>query len=227
MNELLARKNMKTLDRDVVIIPSGGTRNIMPLASMLVGNDLKLAVLLDGDQPGIQKEKQLKEKLLVNCLLVGSFAGKDDAEIEDLFLEEFYMKALKKAYPGKEVQFSEEEKSIAYITKRVEQAFERLKLDGFEKGKVANVLVDWIQKDSGGNKISDNTCKTFEKIFTKVNTLPKEIKYSRKSLIRFFLLLDDFRSLGVINSILDFFSNSSEADSSLGILWNQFSSKGF
>ena len=173
MNELLARKNMETLGRDVVIIPSGGTRNIMPLAAMLVGNDLKLAVLLDGDQPGIQEEKRLKEKLLVNCLLVNSFAGKDDAEIEDLFLEEFYMKALKKAYPGKEVQFSEEEKSIACITKRVEQAFERLKPDGFEKWKVAGVLVDWIQKDSGGNKISDDTCKTFEKIFTKVNTLLK------------------------------------------------------
>ena len=172
MNELLARKNMETLGRDVVIIPSGGTRNIMPLAAMLVGNDLKLAVLLDGDQPGIQEEKRLKEKLLVNCLLVNSFAGKDDAEIEDLFLEEFYMKALE-AYSGKEVQFSEEEKSIACITKRVEQAFKRLKLDGFEKWKVANVLVDWIQKDSGENKISDDTCKTFEKIFVKVNALLK------------------------------------------------------
>jgi len=49
MSELLAGKKMKTLDSDIVIIPSGGTRNMMPLASMLIGNKLKLAVLLDGD----------------------------------------------------------------------------------------------------------------------------------------------------------------------------------
>lgn len=174
MNELLGRKKMKTLDSDIVITPSGGTRNMMPLASMLIGNKLKLAVLLDGDQPGIQKEKQLKEKLLVNCLLVSSFVGKENAETEDLFPEEFYMKALKEAYPNKEVQFNEKENSIICFTERIEKVFERLKLGDFEKWRVANVLIDWIQKDSGENKISNDTCKTFEKIFTKVNELLKK-----------------------------------------------------
>ena len=122
----------------------------------------------------IAKEKQLKEKLLVDCLLASSFVGKENAETEDLFPEEFYMKALKEAYPDKEVQFNEKENSILCITVRIEKAFERLKLGDFEKWKVAYILIDWIQKDSGENKISNDTCKTFEKIFTKVNELLKK-----------------------------------------------------
>ena len=95
MNKLLSRRKMQTLHSDIVITPSGGTRNMMPLTSILLGNNVKLVVLMDSDQPGIQKEKQLKKQLLVNCLSVGSFIDKEEAEIEDLFSEEIYMKASK------------------------------------------------------------------------------------------------------------------------------------
>lgn len=174
MNELLTRKKMRTLGSKIIITPAGGTRNMMPLASILKGQEVKMVVLLDGDQPGIQKEKQLKEKLLVDCLLVSSFVSKENAEIEDLFPEEFYLKALKEAYLDKDVKFTEEENKIQNIIGRLKSAFKRLKLEDFEKWKVANVLVDWIQKDSGENKIPQETCKHFESLFTKVNSFLKQ-----------------------------------------------------
>ena len=174
MSELLAKRKMATLNSDVVIVPSGGVRNMMPLASLLIGNKLRLVVLVDGDESGIQKERQLKKSLMVDCLLVSNFVEKNSAEIEDLFSEEFYMSALKEAYPDNEVQFNEREQSIACIAKRIKEAFTRLRFGDFNKWKVASVLVDRIQKDLAENKISDNTCMTFEKIFIQVNTLLKK-----------------------------------------------------
>ncbi len=174
MNELLATKNMTTLDSDVSIVPSGGVRNMMPLASMLVGNELKLVVLVDGDESGIQKGRQLKERLMIDCLFVNTFIKTKNAEIEDLFTEEFYMGALKEAYPDNEVQLGENEKSIACITKKINQMFERLNFGNFNKWKVTSVLIDRIQKDSKENKISDNTCRAFERIFIQVNSLLKK-----------------------------------------------------
>ena len=72
------------------------------------------------------------------------------------------MSALKEAYPNNEIQFNENEKSVACITKKINKAFERLKLGEFNKWKVASILVDRIEKDSNENKISNDTCKIFE-----------------------------------------------------------------
>ena len=171
MNELLAKKNMTTLDSDVVIVPAGGVRNMMPLASLLVGNNLRLVVLVDSDVPGIQKGKQLQKKHMADCLFVSDFVENENAEIEDLFSEEFYMSVLKEVYPDNEVRFNEAEKSMPCITKRINKAFERLKFGDFNKWEVTNVLVDKIQKNAGNNKISDDTCTAFENIFIRVNSI--------------------------------------------------------
>ena len=169
MSDLLSEKNMKALNADVVIVPSGGTRNMMPLASMLVGNKLKITVLLDGDAPGIEKGKHLKEKLGVSCMFVSSFAGKDGAGIEDLFPEEFYLQACKEAYPGKEIRIDKNREGVSCITTRIKKSFERSNFGDFEKMKVTRVLVDWIQKDYEENKIPDDTCRKFDEIFASIN----------------------------------------------------------
>ena len=173
MNVLLSKKSMQTLDSDIVITPAGGTRNLMPLASMLIGNEIKIASFLDGDQPGLERKKVLKEKLLVDCILVTDYSKKKNAEIEDLFDEGLYLDAVKESYPDKELDFSEEEKKIESIIDRVEALFNR-KNWGFEKWRPANVIVDWIQQDSDKHKISDETCKSFESICKKANEILKK-----------------------------------------------------
>ena len=125
MNEILAKKNMTTLNSNIVIVPSGGVRNMMPLASLLVGNSLKLAVLLDSDLPGIQKGIQLQKEHL-DCLFVNEFVEKTDAELEDLFSEDIYLDTLKDVYPDTDVSFNADEKSISCITKRINKAFKEI-----------------------------------------------------------------------------------------------------
>ena len=171
INELLSRKKMKTLDDKIIIVPAGGIRNIMPLASMLMGNKVRIAVLLDGDQPGLSKEKQLKEDLLVNCIVTSTFSKKEKTDIEDFFDESMYLKAVKECYADKELDFNDDERKIPAISKRVDAIFKRKEYDSFEKWKTAHVLVDWIQRDSGENKISDETCRKFESLFVKTNEI--------------------------------------------------------
>ena len=169
MSNLLAKKKMKALDDNVVVVPAGGATHIMPLASMLRGNEQKLIVLLDGDDSGSRLAKHLEKKLFVNCVLVSTFADKDCAEIEDLFPEEFYLKACKEVYPNAHFQFNESERNSFRIVTRIKKMFERLDLGVFEKWKVALVFVDWIQTGCGENEIPEDACKKFSEIFDVVN----------------------------------------------------------
>lgn len=169
MNELLSKKKMSTLKDDVIITPSGGIRNLLPLASMFKGNNVKLAILLDADMPAMEKQKEMKEKLLIDCLLLNSITDQQKIEIEDLFPEKLYLDAVKQEYKDIEFDFTNEELRILGISKRVQALFKR-KNKNFEKWIPTNVLVDWIQLDQkGGQRIPIQTCKYFESIFAEVN----------------------------------------------------------
>ena len=167
VNEHLKMKGMTALDANIAIIPVGGVSKMMPLASLLVGNNLKLVVLLDGDEPGIRKANQLKTELMVDHILISDFISTNVAELEDLFLD-LYMNAVHEAYPNCKVQFTDVENATACITKRVSAAFERLGYDKFAKWRVANVLVDRIRKDENGDEMEE-VYRVFEQLFNKIN----------------------------------------------------------
>ena len=116
---------MTVLNPNIIITPAGGTKKLMPLASMLIGYKIKIIVLLDGDEQGIQKEKSLKEKLLVNAVIVDNFTGKENSEIEDFFEESVYVDAVKNAYTDKDIEFTDAEQEINPIVNRVEAMFKR------------------------------------------------------------------------------------------------------
>jgi len=173
INDLLSRKKRKPLRDDAVIVPCGGANKLMPLASMLLGHDVKLAVVLDGDEPGKQKGKEAQTRLLVKCLFLSDFAGKAEAEIEDLFPEKLYLEAVHKAYPELKVplEFTQDEKNMQCVSKRVKAAIERNGFGTFEKWRPAKVLLDWIQEKPDG--IPDETLTKFESIFGEVNCILK------------------------------------------------------
>lgn len=171
INQLLSDKNMTTLRDDAIIVPCGGVNKLLPLASMLLGHDIQLAILLDGDEPGIRKGKEAESKLLLRCEYMSNFVNKKEAEIEDLFSEQFYLNAVYEAYPGikKPIQFSADEKKIQCITKRLKSAFTT---DGrfiFEKWRPGRVIIDKIQNDP--DSLSSDSLTRFESIFQKVNEI--------------------------------------------------------
>jgi energy-coupling factor transporter ATP-binding protein EcfA2 len=172
INDLLSRKNMKALREDAVIVPCGGVSKLLPLASMLRGHEVKLAIVLDGDEPGRQKGKEVQTRLLLKCLFLSDFAKREEAEIEDLFPEKLYLDAVYKAYPEIKVplEFNQEEKNIQCISKRVKAMFERNSFD-FDKWRPARVILDWIQEKP--DMVPNETLVKFESIFDEVNRILK------------------------------------------------------
>ena len=168
MNQFLAKKKMKTLKDDIIITPTGGLSHLMPLASLLLGNEVKMTILLDADTAGKNKQKDLREKLLLDCILISSLTKNDKIEIEDLFPEKLYLDAVKQEYKNIDLTFTEDESKIQGISKRVQALFTR-KNKKFEKWIPINVIIEWIQEDSKEHEIPKETCEYFESIFKTVN----------------------------------------------------------
>lgn len=166
----LELKGRTRLRSDIVVVPSAGLSKILPLASMLIGHDIEVAALLDGDEPGRKEGKKLVDKLLSGddrkCLFVGDFAA--GPEIEDIFPEPDYISAVEAAYPGVKVKFTAEEKALAGgIVDRVSALFARTGAGDFEKWKVATILRDRISAEPA--KVPDSVLDVVEVINTKVN----------------------------------------------------------
>ena len=140
---------------------------------MLLGHGVKVAILLDGDEPGKRKGKEATTRLLVKCLFMSKFAKKEEAEIEDLFPEKLYLEAVKEAYPEIKttIEFTEEEEKIQCIAKRVKATFERMGDRSFEKWRPARVMLDWIREKP--DIIPEETLAKFQSIFQEVNKILK------------------------------------------------------
>lgn len=115
----------------------------------------------------MRKGKEVQSKLLVESFFVNTYAKDDGVEIEDLFPEELYLRAVREAYPTVTFTFTKEESQIRSITKRVEKAFNRIGAAQFEKWHPARVLSDWIQNKP--ELIADDTSGTFELVFKDIN----------------------------------------------------------
>lgn len=126
-----------------------------------------MSARLDGDEPGLRKGKEVTSKLLVESFFVSSYAKNGGLEIEDLFPEELYLKAVREAYPTVSLKFTNDEAKLPRITQRLEAAFNRIGVSPFEKWPPAKVLVDWIQKSP--EVVPDTTLDAFELVFKDVN----------------------------------------------------------
>jgi predicted ATP-dependent endonuclease of OLD family len=167
MCEHLEVKGKESLRKDAVIVPLGGVNNLMPLAAMLLAHSIEIRVLLDGDEPSLRKSQELKKKLLVESFFVNSYVKNNGVEIEDLFPEELYLKAVNEAYPTVTFKFTKEENQMPSITKKIETAFVRTGAGSFEKWRPSRVITDWILKEP--DKIPKETLEAFELLFMDMN----------------------------------------------------------
>lgn len=171
-DDALRQRGETALRDDVVIVPSAGLSKLLPLASMLIGHDVEVVALLDGDEPGRKEGQRLTEKLLTGqegcCLFVGDFLeSKPKAELEDIFPEDLYLEAVREAYTLQDLTFGEEEKGTEGVVDKVKALFDRKSLGQYEKWRPAAVLRDWI--NSKPEKIPDETWQTAKRIFEAVN----------------------------------------------------------
>lgn len=172
VNSRLSKMSRSHLHEDVVVVPAGGTRNIMRLAPLLRANDMRMITVLDGDQAGLKAKKDLGD-ILPDIVILDEYTQKPASEIEDMFDEEFFIKAVKTAYPEVNLDFNKNEHDIGSVSKKVSKMFERNGIK-FAKYEVCLVILDWVNAKNPPHLIDDKTLDRFEALFERCNTVLKQ-----------------------------------------------------
>lgn len=163
------------IDPRLVVTPAGGASKVAYVGTILKGQELNVAVLLDSDTAGRQAFEQLvhqwilQEKLVV---MVGDAVGRKPCALEDLFSEAYYVGKVSEAYAkeltGKPLTLERSSSGTKTLVERVQDAFSKAGLGDYNKGRVAKRIMSELAK----KKLSDldaDTAANFRKVIDAVN----------------------------------------------------------
>ncbi len=176
MSALLQRRGMEGLSPDWTITPVGGADNV-PTFVALIGAQTKLnvAVLIDLQRKGRQKVQNLYKRRLLKKKQVLTFAdfisgddAVDEADIEDMFPSEFYLK-LVKGELGPSVSLDDFAKEGPRIVRRLDNYLKEKQLPPLNHFRPALYLSKNI--DSLSEDLSDQDLCSFENAFKALNAL--------------------------------------------------------
>jgi hypothetical protein len=175
MSTLLKEAGETGLPEDLVVTPAGGASKVAYIATLLAGQKLKVAALLDSDAEGHAARKQLVYNWLLKegdvLLLADVLDIATECALEDLFDEAYYLShvtaAYKKELDGKAVKL--QPKASGSIVGRLDAFFES-KMIPFNKGRVAKR----IMQDLAAKSLKDlepATVDSFRKAIAAINAL--------------------------------------------------------
>ena len=103
-NYLIGKGRIKP-GRELVFVPSGGVKGVVPITSIITGTDEELPyAVLDSDHAGRDMANKLKKNLYGGAdervLMIGDFAGFEEAEVEDLFPTPFLARIIARRLRG-------------------------------------------------------------------------------------------------------------------------------
>jgi predicted ATPase len=155
LNDCLAAQREDTrLHGDTVLIPAGGTSQLMPLASIMFSSTgvggRRLLVLLDSDKDGRAAAKKMEKTFgkASQVIMTGTGIGVCNATIEDLFPLDYYADALRKA--GYEFELDEEDYAATTNVQAIRPAFQRAGHSKFgvdERAAAALKIIDNFGED--------------------------------------------------------------------------------
>lgn len=101
VSQALTRRRREGIDPKWTLCPSGGIDKIAPFARLFGGNRLNVAVLSDvanGDKTKIENLKRAEILKAGHFYTCADFAGQAEADVEDLFDKDLFVKMLNGAY---------------------------------------------------------------------------------------------------------------------------------
>ena len=171
------------LDPDLVLTPAGGASKVAYVGTILHGQDLHVAVLLDSDPAGEQAFEQLVHRWILNdklVVMVGDAVGAKPCALEDLFGESFYVAKVEEAYAkelsGKSLTLEPKTSGIKSLVHRVEDAFGKANLGPFNKGRIAKRIMAELGK-SDLAAVDKDTVTSFRKVIDVVNQVVVKWKH--------------------------------------------------
>jgi predicted ATP-dependent endonuclease of OLD family len=174
ISNILETEKRTFLKDNITIVPVGGLDKVSTFISLLRGQKLNIACLLDSftDQKGKQKVddliryKIIKEK---NIRFFDEFvtSGAKTADIEDLFSKDEYLKLFNEAFDKEfpKIKLADLDTTIETIIKQINKVIGK---DRFNHYRPANKL---NQLGVDKNYFSSDTLDKFEKMFTEINKL--------------------------------------------------------
>lgn len=164
------------LHPETVIIPTGGTSRLMPLASIMLSTTgvggRRLLVLLDSDTEGAKAAQRVKRELFADddsrVLMLAPALGLEQATIEDLIPRETYAEALRAC--GYTVSLTASDAKAATNVCAMENVFERNGLGRFtteHRAAAALKLLDTWGKDPA--KVPQDTRTKAAALFAAIN----------------------------------------------------------
>lgn len=164
------------LDEQLVVTPAGGASKVAYVGTILHGQELNVAVLLDSDKEGDDAFKQLVHSWILKdrmVLRVGQILGAaGNRTLEDLFDEAYYVAQTQSAY-AKELagkKLTPAAKSGLSVVERIAEFLKTVGISDFNKGRVAKRIMEDLAKKKL-SELSPATVENFKKVIAAANTL--------------------------------------------------------
>ena len=164
VSDYLASKSRTGLDPKWSIVPVGGA-DLIPTFVALLGNHLKVTVLVDSRKEGNQRLESMAKKgylEMQRIILVGEVLGRNSGDIEDFFeVNEYlslYNKAFGRATTAKDLNGNDP--IVARIARH--EGVSR-----YDHGRPADVLLR--ERETILSTLSEDTLKRFENLFERIN----------------------------------------------------------
>jgi len=163
------------LPEDLVLTPAGGASKVSYVATLLAGQKLKVAALLDSDSEGIAARKQLVNNWLLkegDVLLLADVLGiNTECALEDLFDEAYYLFHVEAAYEkelgGNKINLPANPSES--IVRRLDSYFADKSIP-FNKGRVAKRIMQDLPTKSLKD-LDVNTVGAFRKAIEAINAV--------------------------------------------------------
>lgn len=174
LSTMLRDAGQEGLDPQLVVTPVGGASKAAYVGTILRGQKLNVAVLLDSDADGKSAYEQLVKQWIMQAkhvLSVGDVLGvKEPRTLEDLFDEAYYLMQTAAVYQkelaGQPLALTSGDKRP--VVERIEDALKAKGIAYFNKGRVAKRIMEELPK----KKLSDlpsGTVDNFKKLIAAIN----------------------------------------------------------
>lgn len=175
ISDLLQSKGQVGLSPEWTITPVGGADKVPTFVAMIgARTNLNVAVLIDYQKRDQQKIENLYKKKLLHknhVLTYADFVSGIEADLEDLFSPEFYLKLVNRAY-GSAVELTHLREEHPRILHRLEQYFDKTPLSekvSFNHYRPARYFTENIA--SLADELSEQELNRFQQVFDKLNAL--------------------------------------------------------
>ena len=170
MSSVLEADGRAGLANDITVVPTGGLDKVATFISLLRGNELNIACLLDSfsDQKGRQKlDDMIKHKLVKQKQVHFTHEFVDNlkrADIEDLFADDEYIKMFKGGFPEHtNLQLPPSEEGVCSIVLRVNSAIGQERYNHYRPA-------NWLAKQGVDvDFFGTPTLDRFEQVFKTIN----------------------------------------------------------